>query len=190
MREKIIAVLVGSVLLGIGVNAFLVPHQLLDGGVIGLGLLVHYWWGFPVGISIICLSLPLYILAWIFERKYFYYSIYGLVISSFFIDVFSSLYITIPLGIIPSAILGGILVGCGIGLMLRYEMSTGGTDLLAQLLGKVLLINIGVLIFFIDSLVIFSGINVVGLEKFLYSSITILFVGLMTSLCLKKHTLN
>ena len=45
------------------------------------------------------------------------------------------------LNIVLSSIVGGILVGCGIGLMLRYNTSTGGTDLLAQLIGKVIPFN-------------------------------------------------
>lgn len=72
-------------------------------------------------------------------------------------------------------------MGVGIGLMLRYETSTGGTDLLAQLLTKLTSVNVGVIIFLIDGLVITSGIEVVGLEKYFYSFITIMCVGVMTS---------
>ena len=81
-------------------------------------------------------------------------------------------------------------MGFGIGLMLRYETSTGGTDLLAQLMTKLLPINIGALIFAIDGLVILSGLKIVGIEKFLYSFITILFVGAMTSLTVIKKTVK
>jgi uncharacterized membrane-anchored protein YitT (DUF2179 family) len=87
-----------------------------------------------------------------------------------------------------SSVFGGVLVGCGIGLMLRYKTSTGGTDLLAQLIGKITTINVGVLIFFIDGLVILSGLKIVGFEKFCYSFITIVFVGIMTTLTLMKSS--
>jgi uncharacterized membrane-anchored protein YitT (DUF2179 family) len=182
LKEKIAAMLLGSLLLSLGVNGFLVPYHLLDGGVIGLGLIIHYFYGWPTGLSIILLSLPLYVLAWFFERRYFYYSLHGLIMSSFCIDFFSFMNGKIQLDILPSTIIGGILVGIGIGLMLRYDTSTGGTDLLAQLLTKFTSINIGILIFLIDGLVITSGIQVVGLEKFYYSLLTIICVGLMTTL--------
>ncbi|MFP7295644.1 YitT family protein [Neobacillus niacini] len=182
MKHKIIAMLIGSLLLSLGVNGFLVPYHLLDGGVIGLGLIIHYFYGWPTGLSMIVLSLPLYILAWFFERRYFYYSLHGLIISSFCIDLLSFISGKITLGIFPSTIIGGILVGVGIGLMLRYETSTGGTDLLAQILTKFTSVNIGIIIFLIDGIIITSGIKVVGLEKFFYSLLTIIFVGLMTSL--------
>lgn len=188
MIEKIAAICFGSILLSLGVDGFLVPYHLLDGGVIGLGLIIHYFYGWPAGLCMIVLSLPLYVLAWFFERRYFYYSLHGLIISSFCIDLFSFLAGRIKLGILPSTILGGILVGIGIGLMLRYETSTGGTDLLAQLLTKFTSINVGIIIFLIDGLVVTSGIQIVGLEKFFYSLLTIICVGLMTTLTVSKRT--
>ena len=187
MKQKIAAMLLGSLLLSLGVNGFLVPYQLLDGGVIGLGLIIHYFYGWPTGLSIILLSLPLYVLAWFFERRYFFYSLHGLIISSFCIDLFSFINGKIHLDILPSTVIGGVLVGIGIGLMLRYETSTGGTDLLAQILTKFSSINIGIIIFLIDGLVITSGIQVVGLEKFFYSLLTILCVGLMTTVTVSRR---
>jgi uncharacterized membrane-anchored protein YitT (DUF2179 family) len=182
MLEKILAVLAGSTLLGLGIDGFLVPYHLLDGGIIGLGLIVHYFYGWPTGMSIIFLSIPLYALAWFYERRYFYYSIHGLIVSSFCIDIFSFMDGKIQLGILPSTIIGGLVVGIGVGLMLRYETSTGGTDLLAQLITKLTSINVGIIIFIIDALVVIGGIKVVGWEKFLYSFLTILCVGLMTAI--------
>src|SRR5262249_30218056 len=145
MIEKIFAMMIGSILLSLGVNGFLVPYHLLDGGVIGLGLIIHYFYGWPTGLSIILLILPLYLLAWFFEMRYFFYSLHGLIISSFCIDLFSFINGRIQLGILPSTVIGGLLVGIGIGVMLRYETSTGGTDLLAQLLTKFTTINIGII---------------------------------------------
>ncbi|HAQ06496.1 MAG TPA: hypothetical protein DCR24_02835 [Bacillus bacterium] len=187
MAVKIFAVLIGSLLLGIGVNGFLVPHHLLDGGMIGLGLIFHYFYGWQTGLTIIFLSIPLYLLAWFLERKYFFHSLHGLMVSSLFIDLFAPAAHGLELGIMPSAILGGILVGSGIGLMLRHETSTGGTDLLAQLLNKFMSVNVGILIFIIDGIVVISGLNIIGMEKFAYSLLTITCVGLMTSLFVIKR---
>ena len=182
MAQKILAILIGSLVLGIGINGFIVPHHLLDGGLIGIGLIFHYYYHFPTGLTMIFLSIPLYFFSWFFDKRYFFYSIHGLLVSSFLIDVLSFLRNYFTLDILPSAIIGGILIGCGIGIMLRYETSTGGTDLLAQILSNMVSINVGLLIFIIDGIVILLGYKVVGLEKFLYSFITIIFVGIMTYL--------
>lgn len=135
----------------------------------------------------IVLSIPLYVLAWFYEKKYFYYSLHGLLVSSFTVDLLSYLRGHFDLSVLPSAIIGGSLVGIGIGLMLRYDTSTGGTDLLAQMMTKLIPVNVGALIFAIDGLVILSGLKIVGMEKFLYSFITIIFVGAMTSLTVIKR---
>lgn len=188
MFEKTMAVFFGSLLIGLGINGFLVPHHLLDGGIIGIGLIIHYYFGWPTGLSMILLSIPLYLLAWHYDRRFFYNSLHGLIVSSLFIDVLDSFHDVFQLSMFWSSVLGGILVGCGIGLMLRYKTSTGGTDLLAQLLGKITTVNVGILIFIIDGIVIFSGLKIVGFEKFCYSFITIIFVGIMTTLTLMKST--
>ncbi|SFA81004.1 MULTISPECIES: YitT family protein [unclassified Bacillus (in: firmicutes)] len=188
MAGKLLAILMGSFLLSIGVNGFLVPHHLLDGGIIGIGLILHYFYGWPTGLSMIILSIPLYVLAWFFQRKYFFYSLHGLIISSLCIDLFSFFNGSFQTGILVSTIIGGLLVGTGIGIMLRYETSTGGTDLLAQLLTLKTSLNVGILIFLIDGLVVLSGLSVVGVEKFMYSFLTIIFVGIMTSITVRKQT--
>lgn len=188
MIEKTFAVILGSFLIGLGINGFLIPHHLLDGGIIGIGLIIHYYSGFPTGLSMLILSIPLYCLAWVYERQFFYNSLNGLIVSSLFIDVLSFVNDQFHLGMLWSSIFGGIFVGTGIGLMLRYKTSTGGTDLLAQLIGKIISINVGILIFFIDGLVIISGMKIVGFEKFCYSFITIIFVGIMTTLTVINTT--
>lgn len=180
------AVLVGSLLLGVGVNAFLVPYKVLDGGIIGIGLIVKYLWGMKAGMTIILLSVPIFALAWFYNRIYFYNSLHGMLLSSFFIDLLGPLqrlghfYFSDPA---ISAVIGGGFVGLGIGVMLRYQTSTGGTDLLAQFLAERLNMNVGIVIFFIDFAVIGLGGLFISSQTLLLSLVAILSVGLMTSLC-------
>lgn len=181
--RKGLAIFFGSLTLSIGINYFLVPFKVLDGGVIGLGLIVKYVMGVPAGLVIICISAPIFVIAWISYRDYFYNSLHGLLVSSFFIDLFRTQH---PVGLFGPAIssaVGGILVGVGIGVMLRAKTSTGGTDLLAQFISDFSGINVGILIFLIDALVISLGGYLFSAQTFLLSIITICFVGLTTSLC-------
>ncbi|PLT33714.1 hypothetical protein CUU64_11380 [Bacillus sp. V5-8f] len=182
MFEKMMAILIGSLSVGIGVNFFLAPYQLLDGGLIGIALLIHYYFGFPIGLTTMLISIPLYIYVWFFERKFFFHSIHGLLFSSFCIDLFANIETDWELPVLASAILGGIIIGLGVGLMLRYDTSTGGTDLIAQIISRNTTINVGILIFIIDGCIILSGIGIVGLPVFFYSSMTIIIVGVLTSL--------
>lgn len=178
--------LIGSLLIGIGVNAFLIPHHLLDGGIIGLSLILHYYFDLQTGMCVILLSMPLCIYAWFREREYFYSSFHGLMISSFFIDLLSPLQNHFQVPIIFSALFGGALGGLGVGLMLRYQASTGGTELLAHFLAKSYSFNIGIIILIVDGLVLLSGFKVLGLHSFLFSILTILSFGFITSLLVKN----
>jgi uncharacterized membrane-anchored protein YitT (DUF2179 family) len=159
---------------------------LLDGGVIGIGLILNYYYGLKIGLSIIILSIPLYIIAWFFYRHYFYNSLHGMLVSSFFIDLLSPLQRQFNVPILLSAIMGGLFVGVGIGLMLKKETSTGGTDLLAQFISNATSLNVGILILIIDGFVITIGINTVGKQAFLFSIITVVVVGIATSILSKK----
>lgn len=66
--------------------------------------------------------------------------------------------------------------------MLKYKVSTGGTDLLAQFLSKKFTINIGMVIFLIDGLIVAAAFHTLGPRSFLFSCLTISIIGLLTSL--------
>ncbi|HER2157416.1 YitT family protein [Peribacillus sp. 1P06PB] len=179
--QKITAIIIGSLLLSIGINGFLVPHHLLDGGITGIALIIHYYFEFPTGLAMFLLSIPLCIFAWIHERTFFYNSFLGLIVASIFIDWLEPLRNQFSLSIFPSMLIGGGLIGIGVGIMLRYEASTGGTDLLAQFISKAFSVNIGVVIFMIDGLIVTSALNTLELKAFLFSCLTICMIGMITS---------
>ncbi|KGR77000.1 YitT family protein [Ureibacillus manganicus] len=180
--NKAFIIIICSILIALGINFFLVPYKILDGGIIGIGLILNYLWNLKAGLMIICLSIPIFMVAWFFYRDYFYNSLHGMIISSFFIDLFRPLQQYVRIDPMFSSILGGILVGLGIGLMLKFKTSTGGTDLIAQFICDKTGINVGVIIFFIDALVVLLGGLLISTSTLLLSIVTILFVGMTTSL--------
>lgn len=173
-------------LLAFGINFFLVPFELIDGGVIGIGLIINYLTDVKAGLVIIVLSIPIFALAWFYNKKYFYNSLHGMLVSSFIIDLLSptsDIFMIFNDDPFISAILGGVFVGCGIGFMLRYETSTGGTDLLAQFFSELFKINVGLTIFIIDALVICLGALFLSSGNILLSILTIICVGICTIIC-------
>lgn len=189
--HKTISILVGSLLMAIGVNVFLINHELLDGGTFGMGLILHYLTGMQVGLLVILLSIPVLILALFYNRSFLYNSIHGMLISSFIVDltyhplrVLGYILDQNPLG---SAIMGGIFVGAGIGLMLRYDTSIGGTDLLGQIVANYLKVNPGVIIFMIDFVIVFTGYYLIDDSSLVLSFITVICVGTMTSVIAMKR---
>lgn len=178
--QKTIAILTGSVLVAVGVNLFLVPHRLMDGGMIGIGLLTTYYLQLPAGLVMIGVSIPVFLFVFLYDRRLFFHSLHGMLISSFFIDILSDLRPYNIWSTASSAIIGGTLIGTGIGLMLAYHTNTGGTDLLAQFLARRFKLPVAVLILAIDGVIVGSSLQVIGIERTVFSLFTIVAVAATT----------
>jgi len=188
--QKLMATIIGSLLLGIGVNGFLVPNHLIDGGIIGIALILHYFFDFQTGITMAALSLPICIFASMNERGYFFSNLQGLLVSSLFIDLLAPLRSQFFVSHLAGALIGGVIIGTGVGLMFRYKTSTGGTDLLAKIISRTYSLNIAFVIIFIDGLIVLAGFTVLTLDSFLYSCVAITTVGLTTSLIERNYKIS
>lgn len=184
--KKSAAIIAGSLFIAIGINFYLIPFRVLDGGIIGIALIIKYLWGMKVGLTIIVCSVPIFALAWFRYRSFFYNSVHGMLISSIMIDLLYPFHYHfqyyIRLSPLSSSIIGGLSVGTGIGIMLRNKTSTGGTDLLAQFLADVFSMNVGVAVFIIDAIVVSFGGLLLSAETFFLSIASIAAGGLATSL--------
>jgi uncharacterized membrane-anchored protein YitT (DUF2179 family) len=182
--KKSLYILIGSILVGVGINLFIVPHELLDGGALGIALVFHYLTDIQVGLAIIFVSLPIFFFAFIVYRPFFINGIHGMLFSSLIIDLLYPLhiigekYMEVP---IVSAIIGGVFVGAGIGVMLLIDTSIGGTDLLAQMVAKYINYNPGVLIFIVDLIVVLFGSILIASDHMYLSFITVTSVGITSS---------
>lgn len=180
-------ILAGSLLVAVGTNFFLVPYKILDGGIIGIALIINYLSGAKIGLAIVLCSVPVFLLAWLKERDIFYNSVLGLLTSSILIELLGPLQYYFlyyfEFGSISSAIIGGFLMGTGLGLMLRFKASTGGTDLLAQFIKRYVRLNVGFIIFLTDFMIIGAGGILISKETFFHSILTIMAGGVATGLC-------
>lgn len=178
--QKSVAILTGSVLLGVGVNLFLVPHRLMEGGMIGIGLLATYYMQMPTGLMMILISIPAYVIVFFYDRSLFFHSFHGMLISAFFIDILSDMRGWNLWSTSFSAVTGGVLIGMGVGLMLAYETNTGGTDLFAQFLARRYKLRVALLIFLIDGLIVLCSIQTIGMERMVFSFLTIISIAATT----------
>ncbi len=173
-------VVLGSVIMGIGYSLFLIPHHFVPGGVSGIAMIVNYFSRLPLGMLIMVLNIPVFILGVrIMGKKYALRSLLGMVISSLFIDFFQEI-----LGLksatdntILAAIYGGFMLGVGLGLVFRGRASTGGSDILGQILNRWTGMSVGIAIMLIDFFIISaSGVAFKQLEAPLYGYI-VLFIS-------------
>ncbi|MEH6948935.1 YitT family protein [Bacillus sp. JJ634] len=188
--KKLVVLLFSSVCIGIGLNIFILPLHLINGGIFGISLLIKYIWGIQVGHSMIMLNTPIYFLSLLYDKSYFINAILGLVFTSTMIDLLTPLNGLLHLPMLISAILGGITIGIGVGFMIRLHISPGGIDLLALLISKSKAINPGIVMFLIDVFIIIVGIIILKDFKLIYSIITISCVGLCVGLLNTFRSIN
>ncbi|RLL43956.1 hypothetical protein D8M04_13765 [Oceanobacillus piezotolerans] len=190
MLKKAIAILLGSILIATGINLFVIPNHLLDGGIMGVGLIAKYALGVKPGLTIIILSTPLYLIAFFYNRSFFYNGVHGLLVSALFIDFFHPISYWNPSGgfLLTGAIIGGVFIGTGVGILLLNDISTGGTDLLALILSNITAINAGIFIFLIDCMVLLFGWFTIQKVSFSYSLIMVITIGLTTTGIISKFS--
>jgi uncharacterized membrane-anchored protein YitT (DUF2179 family) len=166
--------------MGLAYALFLIPHHLVPGGVSGIAIIVNAFTGFPVGLLIMALNVPVFLLGLrTMGKKYVLSSLAGMVVSSVLIDVFSRVLNLSPATQNPilASIYGGVLLGLGLGLVFRAGASTGGSDVIGMVLSKFTGMSIGFGIMITDFLVISaSALAFHSLEAPLYGYL-VLFIS-------------
>ncbi|WP_148356771.1 YitT family protein [Peribacillus simplex] len=178
MLRKVSITILSSILMGIGINGFIIPIHLINGGLWGVSLILNYLLGYHIAIAFICLNVPIYLVASMYDKTYFVNGLLGITISSIIIALLTPLQFIIHLPILYSTIFGGTVIGIGVGFMLREHISPGGIDLLALIFSKLFSINVGLALLILDSLIILIGVFTLREVRLLYSMLIIILVGI------------
>ncbi|MCL2336697.1 MAG: YitT family protein [Firmicutes bacterium] len=168
-------VTVGVALTSLGLNLFLVPNKIAAGGVSGIAIILHYLIGSPVGLTMLALNVPLFVVGiYRLGLTFGFRSLYGTLSLSALVD-FLAPYLPTPTdNLLLAAIFGGVLTGLGLGLVFRFRGTTGGTDLAAAVLRTYTGVNIGQLLFLVDATVVLAaGLLFRSWELMLYALITV-----------------
>jgi uncharacterized membrane-anchored protein YitT (DUF2179 family) len=181
MLKKLAVIGFGSTMIGVGVNGFILPFHLINGGMFGISILFNYIWHFSIGLTFVLLNIPVYLLAYRSDITYFTYGLIGAFFSGFMIEILMPLKDVFHLPIISSVIIGGTIVGIGVGTMLRNQISPGGMDLLALLFAKWTKVNVGIIAYGIDAVIIISSLLLLREPRLLYSLLIVSIVGLLAT---------
>ena len=129
---------VGTVLYAMGITLFLDPNHLAPGGVTGIGIILSQFLPLETGTIIFMINVPLIILGYLkLGRKLIFRTFYCVTLTSTIIDAVNALYgKAITEDLLISAIAGCSLVGIGIGLIMKQNSTTGGSDIVVRLLRK------------------------------------------------------
>ncbi len=144
---------VGAFLIALGFNFFLIPHQLLSGGISGISMMVGYITGGNIALLYFILNMPVLLWGWfIVGHRFIIWSVYTVVASTVFLQVIPVMKIANDLML--GAVFGGIIIGFGSGLTLRYGGSSGGFDIIASIATRKHDWPIGMIIFLLNGVVI------------------------------------
>lgn len=183
---SIAALLFAAVLFAAGFNFFLVPEQLLSGGVSGIAMMVGYFADWNIGLLLFLFNLPLMVWGWFVIGRRF------ILLSTLFVSVSSWLLQVVP--VIPvaddpllGAVFGGVLVGIATGIALRAGGSSGGFDILGSIVTKNRDFPLGSTLFALNGLVVLSMGYMEGWEAALYSMISIYVTGRIVDAIHVRH---
>ncbi len=176
---QIIETIIGSFIMAAAVSLFLLPNELSSGGFSGIATVTYYLFNVPMGITILALNIPLFLLSTLkIGKEFLGKSIIGTVSLSIFIDILDK-FEPLTQDKILACVYGGILTGIGTALILRANSSTGGSDLASIMIKEYKpMFRTGNLITIIDFIIVFLNVIFLGkIEIGLYSAITIYLMG-------------
>ena len=180
----VVGTIVGSAIMAVGVSSFLLPNQLSSGGFSGVATITYYLLKIPMGAMIMALNIPLFLFAgYRLGKEFFIKSLIGTFSLSIFIDILDK-YPPITSDRFLACIYGGAIIGIGTAVILRVDSSTGGTELIANIIKTYNpYISMSKYLTIIDIVII--GLNVIffkHIEIGLYSAIAIYLYGQMIDL--------
>ncbi|MBN2002372.1 MAG: YitT family protein [Anaerolineae bacterium] len=166
-----VLIFVGSMLIAANVPLFLEPNKVVSTGVTGIGMLSYYLWGWPIGLTALLINIPLLLagVRWGGGWKFFSRTIFSVIVYTVAIDLLRRVLRPIPCDPLLYTLFGGLLDGVGIGLVLRGRGTTGGTDVVAQLLSRHRGIPFGQLIMIVNGIILLIAIAVVDVTPVLYA---------------------
>lgn len=172
--RKIIMIVIGAVIAAYGLEAVLIPNNVIDGGVTGLSIMGAHLFGIPLGVLLFVLNIPFVYLGYKQVGKTFaLMSIVGIAALSISTVLLHDVKTILgPDDSLLIVLAGGILLGVGIGIVLRNGGALDGSEVLAVLLSRKIPFSVGDIILFINAFIFIGASFIFGLESALYSALT------------------
>ncbi len=188
--QDYLLIMIGAVVQALGLRLFLVPANLVSGGISGAAQLINYITnGWPIGLMVIIGNIPLFILGWRYlgGPRFTLRTILSIVVFSVATDLLG--LILPPAGVTEdlflNTIFGGIILGVGLGIVYRGRGTSGGTDILGRILNRRLGISISLSYMLTDSLVVILAGFIFGWERALYGLVMIYVSGVAADTALQ-----
>lgn len=161
----------GAVITGFALETFLVPNNIIDGGIIGISMIVSHITKMNLGILVLILNAPFILLALQkMGKKFVFQTAYANIILALSINFFHHYKVTGD--VLLATVFGGIILGVGVGLILKNEGSLDGTEILSLLVSKKFGCSVGEFIMGLNLFIYMVAGKVFGWESAMYSIMT------------------
>ncbi|WP_047151109.1 YitT family protein [Aneurinibacillus tyrosinisolvens] len=171
LAKRILFIFLGAALVSVGLEIFLVPNHIIDGGIVGISIILSHLTGMQLGIFLFLLNLPFLLLGYKQMGKTFALStLFGVIVMS----IGTSFLHPVPeLTDDPllAAVFGGIILGIGVGLVIRFGGSLDGTEIVAIVFNKKLPLSVGETVMFFNIFILGSAGFIFGWDHAMYSLI-------------------
>ncbi|MEH7885728.1 YitT family protein [Bacillus sp. JJ1609] len=172
LAKRIFFIILGAILMGVGIEEFLVPNRILDGGIVGISIILSHLSGWSLGLFIFILNIPFFFIGYKQIGKTFALStLLGITVLS----LTTSFLHEVPVfteDLLLATVFGGIVLGSGVGIVIRYGGSLDGTEILAILANRKLPFSVGEIIMFFNIFIFGTAGFVFGWDRAMYSILT------------------
>lgn len=167
--KRIFFIIFGAVLMGVGIEEFLVPNKILDGGIVGISIILSHLTGWRLGLFIFILNIPFFFIGYKQIGKTFALStVLGITVLSL-TTTFLHDWPVLTEDLLLATVFGGIVLGAGVGIVIRYGGSLDGTEILAILANRRLPFSVGEVIMFFNIFIFGTAGFVFGWDRAMYS---------------------
>lgn len=169
---RVLWITIGTLIAAFSLECVLIPNDVIDGGVVGISIMVSYLTGCALGIPLIIINLPFIFMALQkFGKTFVLLMFYGVFALSFFSEMFLKMKYVFTEDTLLAAIFGGMILGVGVGIVLKCNSSLDGTEILAMKLTKIYPFSVGEIIMFFNVFIFIVAGFVYAPEKAMYSAI-------------------
>jgi uncharacterized membrane-anchored protein YitT (DUF2179 family) len=170
--RRLFVVTVGAVLVAVGLEIFLVPNHIIDGGVVGISIMGAHLTGLPLSLFLIVLNLPFLWLGYKQIGQTFALStLYAVVVMSIFETMFQPVPVLTD-DLLLASIFGGAILGAGVGLIIRNGGSLDGTEIVAIVISPKIPFSVGEVVMFFNLFILGSSGFLFGWDHAMYSLLT------------------
>ncbi len=187
-----IKIVIGALIMASGLMFFLIPNKVSAGGVSGIATILYHVFQWPAGVTMLAMNIPLFILGVkVFGRKFGIKTLWGIIWISVFTDLIDVIFELPPATEDPilATVYGGVLLGVGLGVIMKGRGTTGGSDILARIMNKYFHFSLGHSFILVDTgIIIIMGVVFRNIDLILFCMISLVISSKVVDMLIEGIT--